>query len=52
MAMEAGGEIYQQIYGQAYDQYFEDAKSRGLFNTGTDAAKAAFNEYAKQEGLD
>lgn len=52
MAMEAGGEIYQQMYGEAYDKYLADAKDRGLFNTGTDASKAAFEEYAKQAGLD
>lgn len=52
MALEAGGEIYQQMYGDAYDKYLADAKDRGLFNTGTDASKAAFEEYAKQAGLD
>ena len=52
MALEAGGEIYQQMYGDAYDKYLADAKDRGLFNTGTDASKAAFEEYAKQSGLD
>ena len=52
MALEAGGEIYQQMYGDAYDKHLADAKNRGLFNTGTDASKAAFEEYAKQSGLD
>jgi hypothetical protein len=52
MAMEAGGEVYQQIYGDAYDKYLADAKDRGLFNTGTKESKAAFEQYAKEAGLD
>ncbi len=52
MALEAGGEVYTQLYNDAYKAYLEDASSRGLFNTGTDASKAAFEAYAKEMGLD
>lgn len=52
MALEAGGEIYQQIYDDAYDKYLADATDRGLFNEGTKASKAVFSEYAKEAGLD
>ena len=52
MALEAGGEIYNQQYQAAYDKYLADAKDRGWFNTGTDDSKAAFNAYAKEAGLD
>ena len=51
MAMEAGGEIYQQIYGDVYDSYLADAKDRTWYNAGTGASKAVFDEYAKQTGL-
>jgi hypothetical protein len=51
MALEAGGEIYQQLYGDAYDDYLEEAKSRGMFNTGTAEAKEAFEAYADAAGL-
>lgn len=52
MALEAGGEIYNQQYQAAYDEYLADAKDRGWFNTGTDDSKAAFDAYAKEAGLD
>ena len=52
MALEAGGEIYDQLYSSAYDDYLEKAKSRGAFNTGNADSKAAFNAYAKEAGLD
>ncbi len=41
MAMEAGGEIYQQIYDEAYDKY----------KTGKKTSKDTFNDYAEQMGL-
>lgn len=51
MALNAGGELYQQIYGDAYDKFYSDAKSRGAFNTGTKESKKAFEDFAKETGL-
>ena len=50
--MAAGGKVYGAAYDEAYNKYLSDAQSRGLFNTGTDASKAAFEEYVKKAGLD
>jgi hypothetical protein len=50
--MAVGGKVYGAAYDEAYNKYLSDAQSRGLFNTGTDASKAAFEEYAKKAGLD
>ena len=49
--MAAGGNMYSVAYQDAYDKYLADAKDRGLFNTGTDASKAAFEAYAEKAGL-
>ena len=50
--MAVGGKVYGAAYDEAYNKYLSDAQSRGLFNTGTEASKAAFEEYAKKAGLD
>lgn len=50
--MAAGGKMYGTAYDAAYKTYLEDAKSRGWFNTGNADSKAAFEEYAKEAGLD
>lgn len=52
MALEAGGEIYQQLYGDAYDDYLKNAKDRSWFGTThTGTSEQAFEDYAKEAGL-
>ena len=50
--MDAGGSVYGVAYDKAYEDYLTKAKDRGLFNTGTDDSKKAFEDYAKAAGLD
>lgn len=42
---------YENAYSSAYEEELKKAKSRGLFNTGTDASKAVMDEYARNAGL-
>ena len=49
--MAAGGNMYSVAYEDAYNKYLTNAKDRGLFNTGTDASKKAFEDYAEKAGL-
>jgi hypothetical protein len=43
---------YADAYNEAYDKYYNQASSRGLFNTGTAQAESAMSAYAKAMGLD
>ena len=51
---KAAGRIYKDAYydENTYNKYLNDAKSRGLFNTGNAASKEAMEKYAKAAGLD
>lgn len=42
---------YENAYSSAHEEELKKAKSRGLFNTGTDASKAVIDEYARNAGL-
>lgn len=42
---------YEKAYNSAYEEELKKAKSRGSFNTGTDASKAVMDEYARNAGL-
>ncbi len=45
-------DAYGDAYEEKYQKQLEAAKSRGWFNTGNDASKAAMEEYARNAGLD
>lgn len=51
-ALKAGGGVYQQLYNDAYEDYLKNAEDRSWFNTThTDESEKAFNDFAKQKGL-
>ena len=50
MALEAGGEVYQQLYNDAKKTYLE-TQMAGFFGKGSKDGKAMWDKYAEETGL-
>ena len=50
--INASGDVYKQLYDEAYSEIKADAQGRGAFNTGTNASKEVWEDYAELMDLD